>query len=299
MRVATLLKLLAGLVVLVVAVVIVALLVIDPNEYKAEIIAAVEDKTGRDFSIESDIDLKLGLTPSFAVDGVRISNAPWGSRPDMISVGKFAAEVALLPLISGNLQINRLILRDAEFLIETDAEGTSNLNFAGTDNTEDTGGEAPNIPQINDVVVENAVLTLINGTQGTTTKLDIKRLSAKAASLSAPLEIDIAGVATLDGQPIEFGANGELGAPNTLLASDEAFPFDLTVTGLGLTTKIGGTIADLKNVQGMDFKLEITGDGLQGLAPLAGSELPAGGPVALSAGVKGNIDNPALQCRVV
>ncbi|MDH3739172.1 MAG: AsmA family protein, partial [Alphaproteobacteria bacterium] len=43
------------------------------------------------------------------------------------------------------------------------------------------------------------------------------------------------------------------------------------------------------------FKLEITGDGLQGLAPLAGSELPAGGPVALSAGVKGNIDNPALE----
>ncbi len=43
MRIATLLKILAGLVVLVVAVAIVAVLVIDPNEYKDEIIAAVED----------------------------------------------------------------------------------------------------------------------------------------------------------------------------------------------------------------------------------------------------------------
>ena len=87
MRVATLLKILAGLVVLVVAVAIVAVLVIDPNEYKDEIIAAVEDQTGRDFSIESDIDLKLGLTPSFAVSGVRLANAEWGSRPDFLSVG--------------------------------------------------------------------------------------------------------------------------------------------------------------------------------------------------------------------
>ena len=295
MRVTTLLKILVGLVVLVVAVVIVAVLVIDPNEYKGEIIAAVEEKTGREFSIESDIDLKLGLTPSFAVSGVRMANAKWGSRPDMISVGEFAAEVALLPLIFGDLQINRLVLRDADILIETDAKGSSNLDFAGTEKKEQANDGSSSLPQINDVLVENAVLTLVDGAKGTTTKLDIKRLSAKAKNLSAPLAVRIDGVATLDGQMIEFNVDGELGAPNLLLATDTPYPVDLTVTGLGLTAKIDGAVADLKNAIGIDVKFEVTGSDLQGLAPLTGSGLPPGGPVAFAATVKGSADNAALD----
>ena len=280
MRVTTLLKILVGLVVLVVAVVIVTVLVIDPNEYKGEIIAAVEEKTGREFSIESDIDLKLRFTPSFAVSGVRMANAKWGSRPDMMSVGEFAAEVALLPLIFGDLQINRLILRDADILIETDAKGSSNLDFAGTEKKEQANDRSSSLPQINDVLVENAVLTLVDGAKGTTTKLDIRRLFAKAKNLSAPLAVRIDGVATLDGQMIEFNVDGELGAPNLLLATDTPYPVDLTVTGLGLTAKIDGAVADLKNAKGIDVKFEVTGSDLQGLTPLTGGGLPPGGPVA-------------------
>ncbi len=295
MRVATLLKLLAGLVVLVVILAFVAILVIDPNEYKDEIIAAVEDRTGRDFSIESDIDLNLGLTPSFAVSGVRVANAKWGSRPEMISVGEFAAEVALLPLIFGNLQINRLVLRDADILIETDTEGRSNLDFAVAGKNEAASEGAPSLPQINDVLVENAVFTLKNGARGTSIKLEIRRLSAKANNLSAPLAVDITGVATLEGQAIEFGADGELGAPSLLLAGGKPYPIDLMITGLGLTAKIDGTIADPANAKGMDLKFEISGSDLQGLTPLTGGGLPPTGPIALAAALKGDADNAALD----
>ena len=233
MRVATLVKILIGLVVLVVVVAIVTVLVIDPNEYKDEIVAAVEDQTGRKFSIESDIDLKIGLTPSFAVNGVELSNAEWGSRPVMLNVGEFAVEVALLPLVFGNLQINRLVLRDTDILIETDAKGRSNLGFAGAEKKAEAHESAASLPQINDVLIENAVVTLINGGEGTTTKLEVSRLSAQADSLSAPLMIDFAGVATFDGQAIEFSAQGELGAPSLLLAGDDPYPGTFFSPGRG------------------------------------------------------------------
>lgn len=295
MRIATLLKILAGLVVLVVAVAIVAVLVIDPNEYKDEIIAAVEDQTGRDFSIESDIDLKLGLTPSFAVSGVRLANAEWGSRPDFLSVGEFAAEVALLPLIFGNLQINRLVLRDADILIENDAKGRSNLDFTGDEKKEKASEGTFNLPQINNVLIENAVLTLIDGARGTTTKLKIIRLAAKAENLSAPLAIDLSGIVTLEGQAIDFSAEGKIGAPTLLLAGGKPYPIDLMLTGLGLTAKIGGAVADLANAKGIDLKLEVSGSSLEGLTPLTGGGLPRTGPIALAVVLKGDADNAMLE----
>jgi uncharacterized protein involved in outer membrane biogenesis len=295
MRISTLVKILAGLVVLIVAAIFTAILVIDPNEYKDEIIATVENQTGRDFNIESDIDLNIGLTPSFAVSGVRIANAEWGSRPEMMSVGEFAAEVALLPLIFGNLQINRLVLRDADILIETDASGRSNLDFSGTEKEAAASEGAPNLPRINDVLIENAVLTMVNGAAGTTSKFEVKRLSAKAKNLSSPLAIDVTGIATIEEQAIDFAAEGDLGAPKLLLAAGEPYPVNLTVTGLGLTAKIDGTIADLTEVSGLDLKFEVSGSDLQGLSPLSGEGLPAAGPITLAATIKGNGDNAALE----
>lgn len=295
MRISTLVKILAGLVVLVVAAVFVAILVIDPNEYKDEIIAAVEDQTGREFSIESDIDLNIGLTPSFAVSGVRIANANWSSRPEMMSVGEFAAEVALLPLIFGDLQINRLVLRDADILIETDAEGRSNLDFGGAEKEKSANEGTPNLPQINNVLVENAILTIVNGTTNATSKFEVTRLSAKATDLSSPLAIDVTGIATIEEQAIEFAAEGDLGAPKLLLAATQPYPINLTVTGLGVTAKINGTIADLAEIAGLDLKFEVSGPNLLGLAPLAGDGLPTAGPITLAATIKGNSDNAALE----
>jgi uncharacterized protein involved in outer membrane biogenesis len=224
-----------------------------------------------------------------------MANAKWGSRPEMMSVGEFAAEVALLPLIFGNLQINRLVLRDADILIETDAEGRSNLDFSGTEKNEAPNEDAPNLPQINDVLIENAVFTIVNGADRATSKFEVKRLSAKAKNLSSPLAIDVTGVATIEEQAIEFAAEGDLGAPKLLLAATEPYPVNLTLTGLGLIAKIDGTIADLTEITGLDLNFEVSGPDLQGLVPLAGDGLPTAGPITLAATIKGNGENAVLE----
>jgi uncharacterized protein involved in outer membrane biogenesis len=295
MRVATLLKILASVVVLVVIIAVVAILVIDPNEYKDEIIAAVEDRTGRAFDIESDIDLNIGLTPSVAVSGVQLANAEWGSRPEMLKVGEFAAEVALLPLIFGNLQINRLVLRDADILIETEAAGRSNLDFAGAGKTDGASKDGAGLPRVNNVLVENATLTLIDGAARTSTSLEIRRLTAAAESLLAPLAIDLDAIATLDGNAIEFDAAGKIGALTLLFAGGQPYPIDLTANGFGLTAKIDGAIADPANTKGLDLRFEISGADLKGLAFLAGEDLPTAGPIALTATVLGDADNAVLE----
>src|SRR3546814_2746280 len=89
------------------------------------------DLTGRDLAINGDLKLDiLTLSPSLVVNDVRFANAEWGSRPDMAVVERFEAEVALLPLISGNLVIQRIVLVGADILIETNQQGRTNLTVA-------------------------------------------------------------------------------------------------------------------------------------------------------------------------
>lgn len=294
MRLATLLKIVAGLVVLVIAVVFVALVVIDPNEYKDEIITAVEDRTGRKFSIDSDIELDIGLAPAIAIGGVRLANAEWGSRPDMMRAGEFAAEVALLPLIFGNLQINRLVLRDADLLIETDAQGRSNLAFAATKTAKEPSEGGISLPQIKDVLIEDAVVTLIDGAQGTTNRFEIRRLTAKAENLSAPLAIELEAIAAVEGEELDVRAEGEIGGPRLFFDLRRPYPVDVTIAVLGIDLKIAGAVAAPADVQGLDLKIEISASDLGGLGPWTGNSLPMAGPIALAATLKGDAGNAEI-----
>ena len=72
----------------------------DFNEYKGLIAEKAKEATGRDLKIAGDLNLEISLTPKIAVEGVSFSNAEWGSRPEMVSVKKFAAEMSLLPLLA-------------------------------------------------------------------------------------------------------------------------------------------------------------------------------------------------------
>lgn len=127
MRIATVLKLLAGFVVLVVVAAVVFLLTLDFSAYKGEITKLVRDATGRELVIEGDLDISLGLTPAITVKGVRFANAPWGSRPDMVRIDEFRAAVELLPILFGDIVVKQIVLSGADILLETGPDGTGNL----------------------------------------------------------------------------------------------------------------------------------------------------------------------------
>jgi Uncharacterized protein involved in outer membrane biogenesis len=54
-----LIKILVGLVLMIVVAAIALPMVIDPNDYREEIQAAVKDKTGRDLAINGDLSLSV------------------------------------------------------------------------------------------------------------------------------------------------------------------------------------------------------------------------------------------------
>ena len=80
-RLFKILGLVVGVVVvlLIVAGVAVSLL-FDPNDYKDEITAAVQNATGRQLTLDGDLELAVFPTIRIAVGGAALSNAPgWAS----------------------------------------------------------------------------------------------------------------------------------------------------------------------------------------------------------------------------
>src|SRR5262245_66589301 len=117
---------LAGLVVVVVCGAIIVVKSIDFNQYRSMIADQVKQATGRDLKIAGDLKVGISLTPTVAVDDVSFANAAWGSRPSMATVKRFEAEMELLPMISGDIRVKRVVLKGADILLETDAKGQGN-----------------------------------------------------------------------------------------------------------------------------------------------------------------------------
>ena len=126
-------KWIIGIAVGLIIAVVVALYIIvssyDFNSLKPQITRAAKEATGRELKLEGDIKLKISLRPALVVDGVKFQNAPWGSRPEMAEIKRFEVQVALLPLLSKNIEVSRLILTEPDILVETDRAGRSNLEF--------------------------------------------------------------------------------------------------------------------------------------------------------------------------
>ncbi len=282
----TLLKVLIVLVVAVLVGAIAVLESIDFDRYRGVIAREVEAATGRELLIRGHIEPHvLSLTPSLAIDDVAFANAPWGTRPEMVTLKRLEVEVALVPLLSGNVEVKRLVLLAPDILLETDAEGNRNWVF------EDAGGEpsreeaeaaapgAEKLPAVTAVRIEDATLTYRDGRSGKATTVTIERLSGFAESAESPLVLDLSG--TYNGAGFE--ANAELGALARLGDPEKPYPVSLEAKAGGADISVTGTIHEPLKAKGLDLMVSIEGTDLAALGGLIGASLPNVGAYRVSA----------------
>ena len=98
-----LLKLLGYLLVAIVALVIIAgiafSLFFDPNDFRDSIEAGVEESTGRELTIEGDIDLSIFPWLAIDIGPTTFGNAPGFGDEPMASFDKATLSVRLLPML--------------------------------------------------------------------------------------------------------------------------------------------------------------------------------------------------------
>tara|TARA_R110001592_G_scaffold7431_2_gene41688 strand:+ start:1287 stop:3596 length:2310 start_codon:yes stop_codon:yes gene_type:complete len=291
--------------VLLIAVVVAAVAVLsslDFNDYKGVIAEEAKKATGRDLKISGDLKLNISLTPSLYVDGVTFANAPWGSRPDMVTLKRLEAEVALLPLLSSKVDVKRVVLIGLDLLAETDKQGRGNWQFGAADGKSAAPAEGSsgggNLPLVRKVHIKDLRVTYRDGRTGEQTRLTLPSLDLGADGIEAPLRIALKG--DVNGE--DFSAAGTIASIRQLTAGGE-MPLDLKAEALGADMTVRGAIADPRAMTGLAVTLSLKGDSLSEtlaaaakLAPqLASLKVPDLGPYDVSLTVTGSSAKPSIS----
>lgn len=112
---------------------------------------------GREVSIKGESELSVSLHPRILLRDVRIKNAPWGSQPDMLSIGKAELAVDLLPLFFNKIEVRSLSVDKVDALVESNKEGRSNWAL-GTPKAKDEKETTSQKSGLQTEIVLNAVL---------------------------------------------------------------------------------------------------------------------------------------------
>jgi uncharacterized protein involved in outer membrane biogenesis len=252
---------------------------VDFNSYKDLVAQQVKAATGRELVLAGDVKVGISLTPHLEIDQVSFRNADWGSEPQMLKLDKLEADVALLPLLSSQIQIKRIRLVGADILLETDKDGQGNWVMGDTNG----GSSSAPLPQIGEVEIENAKIRWKNGVTGKLRTYEVGKLTAAPSDALGNLAVAFDG--KLDDIPVSLkGITGTL-------ANFTQGPLPINATGqvAGGDLAVKGEVADPASIQGLALDLTLAGKAASDLAPLFGTTLPPLGAYQLRTKI-GNAD---------
>jgi uncharacterized protein involved in outer membrane biogenesis len=259
---------------------------IDFNKLKPLLTQIVKQETGRDLEIRGAIDFNLGFRPSLVMDDILFQNAPWASRPEMVTIKRLEAKILVLPLLSREIRITRLVLLEPDVLLETDKSGKWNFEFEKPEASlqKDTTSRSFTLPRMafHQVQVEKGKVSYRDGGTGMLCCLSIERFTAHSEGIESPVALAFNG--SYKDRPLEL--RGMVGSLLLLKEPGKGYPVDLTATASSAQLKVEGTIQDILNLKGLALKASAEVQSTSQMAAFFGETLPVEfGPLQTTAAI--------------
>ena len=282
------------LVILVVVAAFVAPMLIPKDWLRDQITAQAEQATGRDLVIDGDLSLQLLPSAVVNLSDVRFTNFEGGSRPDMATLKELRVHVAVLPLLSSEVEVREFVLIEPDILLEVDKDGRANWDIgggaeggaagAGGGGSADSGSGSGGLEslKLGEVRLENGRIEYRDATSGTSEVIEGLNVSISLPDLDSPLGVE--GGLTWNGEALTLKLDAE--SPRALTEGD-ASPFALAVKGNPLSVDFNGTLD--AGAPGAGGKLTLDVPSVKGLAAWAGSPLEVKGDVLGPLNIAGDL----------
>lgn len=231
-----------GVVVLLLVAAFVALTRAFPPARLAALLAdGVQAATGREFRIGGGLSFRLLPTIAVVAEGVSLGNAPWGSRKEMASVKRAAFEIAVSPLLHGQLHVLRVALDGADVLLETDEQGHPNWIFSAGADPKATGSTpsataSPTAVNLDRLVLSDARITYRIGPTRATHTVAIESLQILNQSDQTVVS------ATFAGPNRRWRLDAKAGRYEALLRDKTDWPFDAKLAADGAKLTAAGAL---------------------------------------------------------
>ncbi|MGY8991235.1 MAG: AsmA family protein [Rhodospirillales bacterium] len=257
----------AAIVVLLISAAIIIPFVIPVETIKAELITQAKQATGRDVRIDGDFKLAVFPNAEFIAGKVLLGNAKGSKVKTMVSLDRLTVRVGLIPLLSGNVQVDAFILEKPQINLEIDKNGKLNWAFSSSStgaspapkaaapspaSKSSSGGAMPLISgiKLGDVRLVNGTVTYADARTSVSHRLDAINWKVALPSLSSPVTVN--GDFVWNKEKIEIAL--KLATPDTLLKAKKtsiettigAAPIKLTFNGSAINAKIlnaGGQVS--------------------------------------------------------
>ncbi len=263
----------------------------DPNRYAPDLIAAVQASTGRTLTLGGPIKLSMSWTPKIVVDDVRLSNPPGFADPELMTLSRVEARIALLPLLRHQVDIVRLILIRPDISLDTNTTGKIDWDLtpaapAIASPGAGTRGNRQNYKiALESVEIQNGSVTIKGSNPGQSFTILLTDLTGTADSTSSPLNLN--AQAAVNGIPLTLtGVVGPIERFSGI--GSGAWPVDLNLAASGATATIQGSIQEPRQFNGYDLSVKINVpalEALSGMAPDWLGQLPPIHEVAAAADV--------------
>jgi len=239
---------LLGVIVAVIVLAIAALFII-PSERIARIVTEqFTAATGRALTISGDVSPTIYPVLGVRAGGISLANADWSSAGPMLTADELSVGVQLIPLLSGSIEIEEVVITAPRVLLERRADGRANWEFQTTAAPATTTPQTPaassgGLPRISLArgVLSNASVQFNDALSGQS--VSVTGLDLNVALDGGSGQAQLSGDAVVNGQALSFEANS--GDLNRLIAGQ--------VEAIALAANVGG--------------VEVSFDGRAGLTP--------------------------------
>jgi AsmA protein len=130
------LKILATLIgvvlLLIAAAVVIVPLVVDPNSFRDDIASAVKENTGRDLTIEGDLQLSVFPWLGLKMGRASLSNAEGFGDEPFASIDSAQVKVQLMPLLEKKVEMDTVVLSGLHINLARDEQGRGNWEDLAT-----------------------------------------------------------------------------------------------------------------------------------------------------------------------
>lgn len=172
------------------------------DTYRNQIMALAENATGRSVRIDGSIDFTLLPSPRLSAENVTVANVEGGSTAPFLELQALNLEVAVLPLLSGEIAVRSIRLDQPVFNLERLPDGRGNWIF--TDGEEDQDAQDGSLT-VNRLVLTGGRILYTDLANGQSHHLDAVNAELQAGSMSGPF--NATGDLTFREQPVRFQAS--------------------------------------------------------------------------------------------
>jgi AsmA protein len=237
----------AALIVVVIGALVIIPHFMDANRYKPELEQYVLEKTGRRLIVDGDVRLSLFPWAGVAFSGLRLGNPPSFVEEDFLTVKSFDVRVKLWPLLSKQVEVDRLVVSEPHLWLVTNRDGAVSWHFRTK--PAPAKPSTPSEPEpkaglpiasllVGEFSVKNGRIRVIDHTKGSRQEISELNLALRDVSFDRPVRLTLSAKANRSPVSVE-GRFGPLGGA----LGQGLIPLELSADALDqLKLRINGTL---------------------------------------------------------